>query len=169
MSNSFMTPWTVARQAPRSMGFSRHEYSSGLPCPLPEDLPDLGIEALSLMFPSLAGCFVIKFEMLLGTLDATPKVPQYTGLTPREHRSSWHPVSITHARKAREITDRTSDRIRADQSLSRVRLLATPWTAAYQAHLSMGFSRQEYWSGVPLPSPDVVLRGTNKPTGTAFG
>ena len=38
------------------------------------------------------------------------------------------------------------------QSLSRVRLLATPWTAAYQAP-SMGFSRQEYWSGLPLPSP----------------
>ena len=36
--------------------------------------------------------------------------------------------------------------------LSRLRLLATPWTAAYQAPLSMGFSRQEYWSGVPLPS-----------------
>ena len=39
------------------------------------------------------------------------------------------------------------------KSLSRVRLLATPWTAAYQAPLSMGVSRQEYWSGVPLPSP----------------
>ena len=39
------------------------------------------------------------------------------------------------------------------KSLSRVRLLATPWTAAYQAPLSMGFPRQEYWSGVPLPSP----------------
>ena len=38
------------------------------------------------------------------------------------------------------------------QSLSHVRLLATPWTAAYQAPLSMGFSRQEYWSRVPLPS-----------------
>ena len=37
--------------------------------------------------------------------------------------------------------------------LSRVRLLATPWTAAHQAPPSMGFSRQEYWSGVPLPSP----------------
>ena len=36
--------------------------------------------------------------------------------------------------------------------LSRVRLLATPWTAAYQAPQSMGISRQEYWSGVPLPS-----------------
>ena len=39
------------------------------------------------------------------------------------------------------------------KSLSRVRLLATPWTAAYQAPPSMGFSRQEFWSGVPLPSP----------------
>ena len=39
------------------------------------------------------------------------------------------------------------------KSLSPVRLLATPWTAAYQAPPSMGFSRQEYWSGVPLPSP----------------
>ena len=38
--------------------------------------------------------------------------------------------------------------------LSHVWLLATPWTAAYQAPLSMGFSRQEYWSGVPLPSPE---------------
>ena len=39
------------------------------------------------------------------------------------------------------------------KSLSRVRLLATPWTAAHQAPPSMGFSRQEHWSGVPLPSP----------------
>ena len=39
------------------------------------------------------------------------------------------------------------------KSLSYVRLLATLWTAAYQAPLSMGFSRQEYWSGLPLPSP----------------
>ena len=38
--------------------------------------------------------------------------------------------------------------------LSRIRPLATPWTAAYQAPPSMGFSRQEYWSGVPLSSPD---------------
>ena len=43
------------------------------------------------------------------------------------------------------------------KSLSHARLLATPWTAAYQAPPSMGFSRQEYWSGVPLPSPDPYL------------
>ena len=43
------------------------------------------------------------------------------------------------------------------KSLSHVRLLATPWTAAYQAPLSMGFSRQEYWSGVPSPSPCILV------------
>ena len=42
------------------------------------------------------------------------------------------------------------------KSPSRVQFFATPWTAAYQAPLPMGFSRQEYWSGVPLPSPLYV-------------
>ena len=43
------------------------------------------------------------------------------------------------------------------KSPSLVRLLATPWTAAHQAPLSMGFSRQEYWSGMPLPSPSLTF------------
>ena len=43
------------------------------------------------------------------------------------------------------------------KSLSCVQLLVTPWTAAYQAPPSMGFSKQEYWSGVPLPSPNGIL------------
>ena len=42
--------------------------------------------------------------------------------------------------------------------LSLVRLLATPWTAAYQAPPSKGFSKQGYWSGVPLPSPEVLIK-----------
>ena len=46
------------------------------------------------------------------------------------------------------------------KSLSRVRLFTTPWTAAYQAPPSMGFSRQEYWSGVPFP---VLLTKNNNP------
>ena len=52
--------------------------------------------------------------------------------------------------------------------LSRVRLLATPWTAAYQAPLSMGFSRQEYWSRVPLPSKSV-FPDLEKPSKTHTG
>ena len=54
MSNSSGTPWTVAHQAPLSMGFSRQEYWSGLPCPPPEDFPKPGIEPTS---PELAGGF----------------------------------------------------------------------------------------------------------------
>ena len=47
------------------------------------------------------------------------------------------------------------------KSLSRVRLLVTPWAAAYQAPLPMGFSRQEYWSGVPLPSARLIYEQFN--------
>ena len=53
----FVTPRTVAHQAPLSMGFSRKEYWSGLPCPPPGDLPDSGIEPVSLTSPALAGFF----------------------------------------------------------------------------------------------------------------
>ena len=52
---NFATLWTVARQTPQSMGFSRQEYWSGSPCPPPGDLPDPGIELVSLMSPALAG------------------------------------------------------------------------------------------------------------------
>ena len=55
------------------------------------------------------------------------------------------------------------------QSLSRVWLFATPWTVAHQAPLSMGFSRQEYWSGLPFSPPgdlpDPVIKPTSPPPG----
>ena len=51
------------------------------------------------------------------------------------------------------------------KSLSHVRPFMTPWTAAYQTPPSMGFSRQEYWSGLPLPSPFWRKRYPNKTTG----
>ena len=53
----FATPWIIAHQAPLSMGFSRQEHWSGLPCPSPGDLPDPGIEPVSLMSSALAGMF----------------------------------------------------------------------------------------------------------------
>ena len=49
--------WTVGRQAPLSMGCSRQEYWSGLPCPPPGELPNLGIKPKPLMSPALAGGF----------------------------------------------------------------------------------------------------------------
>ena len=62
-----VTPWTIARQAPLSMGFSRQEFWNGLPCPPPGDLPNLGIEPMSLTSPALAGGFF--------TTSATWKAP----------------------------------------------------------------------------------------------
>ena len=53
----FATLWTVACQAPLSMGFSRQKYRSGLPCPPPGDLPNPGVEPESLTSPALAGGF----------------------------------------------------------------------------------------------------------------
>ena len=53
----FLKLWTLPCQAPLSMGFSRQEYWSGLPCPPPGDLPDPGTEPISLMSPALAGRF----------------------------------------------------------------------------------------------------------------
>ena len=54
------------------------------------------------------------------------------------------------------------------KSLSRVRFFATPWTVAYQAPPSMGFSRQEYWSGLPFPSPEDLPNPGIKPGSPAF-
>ena len=45
------------------------------------------------------------------------------------------------------------------KSLSRAQLFATPWTVTHQAPLSMGFPRQEYWSGLPFPSPGIFQPG----------
>ena len=54
------------------------------------------------------------------------------------------------------------------KSLSRVRLFVTPWTVAHQAPLSMGFSRQEYWSGLPVPSPGDLPNPGIEPESPAF-
>ena len=60
----FATPWTVAHQAPLSLGFSRQEYWSGLPFPPPGDLPDPGIELMVFMSSALAGRFFITSATL---------------------------------------------------------------------------------------------------------
>ena len=59
-------------------------------------------------------------------------------------------------------------KVKSKSEVSRFRLLATPWSAAYQAPPSMGSSRQEYWSGLPLPSPKSIyymLLKVSKPVG----
>ena len=54
------------------------------------------------------------------------------------------------------------------KSLSRVRLFATPWTVAYQASPSMGFSRQEYWTELPFPSPGDLPNPGIEPRSSAL-
>ena len=79
---------------------------------------------------------------LCNPIDGSPPGPAVPGIL-QARRLEWVAISSSNAWKWKVKV----------KSLSRVRLLATPWTAAYQAPLPMGFSRQEYWSGVPLPSP----------------
>ena len=62
----------------------------------------------------------------------------------------------------------THPQISKVKAFSRVRLFATPWTVAYQAPPSMGFSRQEYWSGVPLPSPGDLSNPGIEPGAPTF-
>ena len=81
----FTTLWTVARQAPLSMGFSRQEDWKGLPCSPPGDLPDPGIECASLVSPKLAGRFF--------TTRATWEV--HWG----PHKQNCSPGRLTHQRK----------------------------------------------------------------------
>ena len=73
----FATLWTVALQAPLSMGFPRQEYRSGLPFPPPGDLPNPGIEPTSLTSPALAGGFF--------TTSATWVATQYPGMVPKRN------------------------------------------------------------------------------------
>ena len=78
---------------------------------------------------------------LCNPIDGSPPGPAIPGVL-QAWILEWVAISFSNAWKWKVKV----------RSLSRVRLLATPWTAAYQAPPSMGFSRQEYWSGVPLPS-----------------
>ena len=79
---------------------------------------------------------------LCNPIDGSPPGSSVPGIL-QARILEWVAISFSNARKWKVKV----------KSLSSVRLLATPLTAAYQAPPSMGFSRQEYWSGMPLPSP----------------
>ena len=84
---------------------------------------------------------------LFDPIDGSPPGSPVPGIL-QARTLEWVAISFSNAQKGKGKV----------KSLSRVRLLATPWTAAYQAPQPMGFSRQEYWSGVPLPSPRGVTQ-----------
>ena len=82
---------------------------------------------------------------LCDPIDSSPPGSAVPGIL-QARTLAWVAISFSNASKWKVKV----------RSLSCVRLLVTPWTAAYQAPPSMGFSRQECWSGVPLPSPNSV-------------
>ena len=87
----FATPWTVTHQAPPSMGFSRQEYWSGLPCPPPGDLPHSGMGPRSLMSPTLAGGFLgsLCYILLCVRKDVLKNKFQKRRLSWKSERILW--------------------------------------------------------------------------------
>ena len=83
-----------------------------------------------------------SYLTLCDPIDGSPQGPAVPGIL-QARTLEWAAISSSNAWKWKVKV----------KSLSRVWLLAIPWTAAYQAPPSMEFSRQEYWSGLPLPSP----------------
>ena len=81
---------------------------------------------------------------LCDPIDGSPPGSPIPGIL-QTRTLEWVPVSFSNAWKWKVKV----------KSLSHVQLLAAPWTAAHQAPLSVGFSRQEYWSGEPVPSPEL--------------
>ena len=108
-----------------------------------------GLLIIPLLFPAAAKSLQVCLA-LCDPIDGSPSGSPVPGiLQPRT--LEWVAISFSSAWKWKVKV----------KSLSRVRLLATPWTTAYQAPLSMGFSRQEYWSGMPLPSLLLLPRKGN--------
>ena len=136
MSDS-MTPWTVALQA--SLRGS----------------PDPGIKPVSLASTALAGIFFTTSTPAAAAAKSLQSCPTLCDPIDSSPPGSSVP-GILQARILESVAIAFSNawkwKVKV-KLLSRVRLFATPWTAAYQAPPPMGFSRQEYWSGVPLPSP----------------
>ena len=162
---TLVTPWALACQTPLLMGFSRQEYWSGLPFPSSGYLPNPVLSPIS----CIAGRFFANWatEKAPNMVTATAKSLQLcpTLCNPIDGSPLGSPVpGILQARTLEWVAISFSNawkwKVKV-KSLSRVRLFATPWTAAYQAPPSMGFSRQEYWSGVPYR--DVKIRRRFRP------
>ena len=88
---------------------------------------------------------------LCDPIDSSPRGSPVSGIL-QARTLEWVAISFSSAWKWKVKV----------KSLSHVQPSSTPWTAAYQAPPSMGFSRQEYWSGVPLPSPRKNIPQHNK-------
>ena len=99
-SHLFVTLWTVACQAPLSMGFSRQEYWSELPCPIPGDLPDPGIQPSSLRSPAMAAAAAAKSLQscltLFDPIDGSPRGSSVPGIL-QARTLEWVAISFSIA------------------------------------------------------------------------
>ena len=104
------------------------------------------------LFPAAAAAKSLQScPTLCDPIDSSPPGSPVPGIL-QARTLEWVAISFSNAWKRKVKV----------KSLSRVQLLTTLWTAAYQAPPPMGFSRQEYWSGSPVPSPIVKLLYSNK-------
>ena len=103
------------------------------------------------IFAAAAAKLLQSHPTLCDRIDGSPLGSPVPGIL-QARTLEWVAISFSNAWKWKMKV----------KSLSHVQLFATPRTAAYQAPQSIGFSRQEYWSGVPSPSPDVYLATIKK-------
>ena len=108
----------------------------------PEKAPWSHLSGVAAAAKSLQSC-----PTLCDPIDGSPPGSAVPGIL-QARTLEWVAISVSNAWKWKVKV----------KSFSRVQLLATPWTAAYQAPAPMGFSRQEYWNGVPSPSPICQVR-----------
>ena len=111
------------------------------PCPTKHALVPPVIHCCS---PAAAAKSLQSCPTLCGPIDGSPPGSSVPGIL-QARPLEWVAISFSSAWKWKVKVN----------SFSRARLLATPWTTDHQAPLFMGFSRQEYWSGLPLPSPRI--------------
>ena len=128
------TPWTVTHQAPLSMGFSRQEYWSGFPFPTPASLTwvlNTGkeVKGVKQCWNYIMKTFIRQWAILLDSIS----FKDYDGILGCYNKRHMCACMLS--------------------CFSCVWLFEKLWTIAHQANLSMGFLRQEYWSGLPFPPP----------------
>ena len=131
----FATPWTVAHQAPLPMGFSRQEYWSGCHFLLQGIHPSQG--------PCIGRWILYHWTTREGLVKGNLTVNIWPGQYPITRR-----LKADKSELQRKLLYLQWVKVKV-KSLSRVRLFATPWTVAYHVPLLMGFTRQDYWSGLP--------------------
>ena len=157
-----VTPWTIAHQALLFMGFPRQKivewaaisfsrgssqprYWNHVSCTAGRFLPLSNQGSPLILYAAAAAKSLQSCPTLCDPIDRSPPGPAVPGIL-QARTLEWVAISFCNAWKGKGKL----------KSLSPVWLLATPWTAVHQAPPSMGFSRQKYWSGVPLPSPTII-------------